>query len=164
MNSLCTIFDPLAAGILTAALTTAPVNADAAGRGSAEERNRRAGIPACNAAGTAYVSGEEAIARAFGRTVRKSEDFYPMKICDDKGFLRFVPRPVRSDLYRRLNTRQRSVSCNSWAFDNDGIILSIETTPENEAADREQAAIYAATIEASPQVSVCRRLRQQKTG
>ena len=154
MNPLRKTFSLMTAGILTVVLTTAPVNADAAGRESAEERNRRAGIPACNAAGTAYISGREAVARVFGKPVSKDPDSL-VQVCNDDGLLRIVQPPMgdASGLWTlefewRMFKTGRGIFC---LIQYPETILRIETTPENEAANREQAALYAATIEASPQ-------------
>ena len=155
MNPLRKTFSLMTVGILTAALTTAPVNADAAGRGSAEERNRRAGIPACNAAGTAHIGGEEAVARVFGKPVPKDPTSL-IDVCNDSGVLRIVPQePVRSDLEdldRRVFKFSRYIFCKhgQLLWNGAGLALLTETTPENEAADRKEAALYAKTIEASP--------------
>ena len=155
MNPLRKTFSLMTAGILTVVLTTAPVNADAAGRESAEERNRRAGIPACNAAGTAHINGEKAVARVFGKPVPKDPTRL-IDVCNDSGVLRIVPQePVRSDLEdldRRIFKFGRSIFCKyGQSFSNGtGLALLTETTPENEAADRKEAALYAKTIEESP--------------
>ena len=126
-------------GILAVTLTTAPVNADAAGRGSAEERNRLAGIPTCNAAGTAHVNWYEGIARAFGKPVPKDPNS-PIQVCNDGGVLRIL---------QEIKPVFRSFVCRMSAAEN-GMILHIETTPENEAVNRKQAALYAKTIRTSP--------------
>ena len=134
----------MTAGILTVVLTTAAVNADAAGRSNAGT------IPACNAAGTAHIGGEEALARAFGKPA--PEDLDDIRVCKDGDFLRIVPEPLGSDLERDMFRLNRSVFCLLQISNNAGLVLLTETTPENEAADRKKAVLYAETIKASPQL------------
>ena len=160
----------MATGILTAALTTAPVNADAAGRGSAEERNRRAGIPACNAAGTTHVSVEEAVARAFGKPVPQDpSSFDDGRVCNDDGFLRFVPPPVKNandpgllQSERNMFRLSRSLFCLRQHWNKTGLVLLTETPPEREAANREKAISYTATIKTSPKFQAAVKLINNK--
>ena len=169
MNPLPKLFSLVATGILAAALTAAPVNADAAGRESAGATGKIPEIPACvadrNAPGgirsarnVRKPSGREAIAAAFGRTVDvpvregRNENFDAMELCDDKGVLRFVP-PLMD---RRLLQLEKNLFRHSrWVFsaiqadENAGMILHIETTPADQAVNLQKAALYADTIGAS---------------
>ena len=150
MNPLRKTFSLMTAGILTVVLTTVSVNADAAGRGSAEERNRRAGIPACNAAGTAHMSGEEAVARVFGKPVPQDLSSYDdIRVCNDAGFLRIVPPHLDSDLDRKIFNLGRSMYCLSSPL--NGLVMLTETTPEDQAINTQKAISYGEIIKTSPQ-------------
>ncbi len=154
MNLLRKTCRLMTVGILTAVLTTAPVNADAAGRESAEERNRLAGIPTCNAAGTANMDLGEALAHVSGKPVPKdSED---INVCNDDGVLRIVPPPMRVAGYPEiLEFDKKLFKYEMWSScmirSDSQMVLSFETAHKNKAANRKQAISQAETIKASPQ-------------
>ena len=122
---------------------------------SAEERNRLAGIPTCNAAGTAHMDLGEALARVSGKPVPK-DSYDPIQVCNDNGVLSIVPPPMGVAGYpeilefeKKLFKRDMRHSCRPrWG---NHMVLSFETTPENEAANRKKAISQAETIKASPQ-------------